>query len=203
MVNVWISVEGSTEEIFVKTILSPHFSPMGIYLHVINMNGKVTLKRVSNEIKKLAYNPGYVTTMYDFYGFEGKDPREDKKSLENKIKSYIDPGISHRVFPHIQMYEFEGLLFSSPMLISNHVSATKPLTNVSSWAQDILNDFDNNPEAINDSWDTAPSKRLEKHTSYKKTIDGLNITKEIGLAEIRQKCVGFNAWVTLIESWRS
>ncbi|MGV8948978.1 MAG: DUF4276 family protein [Candidatus Paracaedibacter sp.] len=61
----------------------------------------------------------------------------------------------------------------------------------------------NNPEAINDSRETAPSKRLEKHTTYRKTTYGPNIAKEIGLSEIRQKCAGFDTWISMIESWRS
>ena len=202
MVNVWISVEGSTEERFTKSTLNDHFAPMGIFLHPVNMGGNITLQRVSDDIKKLAHRDGYVTTMYDFYGFKDKSPGESKDSLEAKIKHSIDnPNISHRVFPYIQMYEFEGLLFSSPMAISNHVDAIIPSAKVLGWAKGILDHFGNNPEKINDSQETAPSKRLEKYTNYKKTIDGPNIAKEIGLFEIRQKCKGFNAWITMIESW--
>ena len=208
MVNVWISVEGSTEEYFITTVLSPHFSSIGIYLHPVNMEGNVTLQRVARDIKMLAYRSGYVTTMYDFYGFKDKSLNETKDSLEGKIKGSIgDPNIARRIFPYIQMHEFEGLLFSSPKILNNNVSITNSITNLSNlsvldWSQKILNDFSNNPEAINDSRETAPSKRLEKYTNYKKTINGPNIAKEIGLSGIRQKCTGFNAWVTMIESWR-
>lgn len=100
------------------------------------------------------------------------------------------------------MYEFEGLLFSSPKAISNHVTPIRPPAKVLDWATGILDIFGGNPEKINDSKDTAPSKRLGKHTNYKKTVDGPNIAKDIGLVEIRQKCQGFNAWITLIESWK-
>lgn len=203
MVNVWISIEGSTEERFVTTLLDPHFSPMGIYLRPVNMEGNVTLQRVAREIKVLANNSGYVTTMYDFYGFKDKNSNETKKSLEDKIKNYIgDSNIAHKVFPYIQMYEFEGLLFSSPMAISNNIGATNSSVKVLSWAQSILDNFNNNPEAINDSRETAPSKRLERYTNYKKTINGPDIAKEIGLSQIRQKCAGFDTWITMIESWR-
>ena len=204
MVNVWISVEGSTEERFIKTTLSPHFWDMGIFLHPINIGGNVTLQRVARDIKMLADRDGYVTTMYDFYGFEGKNLNETKDSLEGKIKNYINnPSVIHKIFPYIQMYEFEGLLFSSPIAINECVSPIQSNpTSISKWAQDILDHFDNNPEAINDSKETAPSKRLNKQTNYKKTIDGPNIAKQIGLIEIRRKCAGFDKWIALIESWR-
>jgi hypothetical protein len=56
------------------------------------------------------------------------------------------------------------------------------------------------PEEINDSKETAPSKRIENHCpSYDKVIDGILIIKEIGLHKIREQCPHFNSWLTRLE----
>lgn len=199
MVKIAISVEGLTEEIFVKTIIKPYLMPKRIIIETIsNLSGNVSLDRTLKDIRGLAHNHNYVTTMYDFYGFKKLDKNETKTSLEAKIKNGSDSKIAHKVFPYIQMYEFEGLLFSSPQSLKNHLNSTEK---VESWAQMILGEFNNNPENINNSTETAPSKRLEKFTDYRKTTHGPNIAKEIGIEGIREKCPGFNDWITLIESW--
>lgn len=181
-------------------VLVPHFAKMAIYLHPVHMGGNVKLETVINEIGRLAYNHGYVTTMYDFYGFKGLDVGETKNSLEAKIKQRIDQNVTHKVFPYIQMYEFEGLLFASPLAIKNHVKAHNN-ADVGDWAQDVVKTFNNLPETINNSRQTAPSKRLQQYTDYKKTIDGPNIAREIGLIAIRNACPHFNHWITMIEGW--
>ena len=54
MVRVGISVEGTTEERFVKTVLSPYLSGKQISVTAIPMNGNVKLDRVRAELKKIA-----------------------------------------------------------------------------------------------------------------------------------------------------
>ncbi len=200
MVRVGISVEGLTEERFMKQVLAPKFSANGIFITPVDIGGNVTIPRVQKELERLAYSFDRVTTLYDFYGFKGKNPGETKESLELRVSACLNPKISHKVFPYIQMYEFEGILFSLPQAIANHVSANDS-SDVALWANNILRNFSDRPETINDSCITAPSKRLETFTDYKKTIDGPNIAKEIGLQEIRIKCSGFNNWIAMIETW--
>ncbi len=200
MVRGAISVEGLTEEIFVKNFLYDYFVSRNIFLTSINMGGNVSINHAKNELEKIAFNFDKVTTMYDFYGFKDKQPSDTKKSLEQKIKTSLNQTIASKVFPYVQMHEFEGLLFSSPAVIGTHVTAQSG-QNVSVWAQGILNNFSGKPEDINNSPVTAPSKRLEQYTSYKKTIDGPSIARAIGLQNIRQQCPGFNAWIAMMENW--
>lgn len=68
------------------------------------------------------------------------------------------------------------------------------------WAQGVLAQFDGNPEQINNSPQTAPSKRLIKHTAYRKTTHGPKIAQTIGIDKIREKCAGFNAWLSQLEA---
>lgn len=196
MVRVGISVEGATEERFVKMVLAPYLAAKQIYLTPISVGGAINLDRIRSELKRMASSFSYVTTFYDFYGFQGSEQGETKASLELKIKEHAHPSIQAKLIPYVQMYEFEGLLFTSPEAIAMHLSGD----NLMSWAQAVLSQFNNNPEDINDSTETAPSKRLIQKTNYRKTTHGPNIAEEIGIEILREKCVGFDEWLVSLES---
>jgi hypothetical protein len=58
-----------------------------------------------------------------------------------------------------------------------------------------------NPELINDSEQTSPSKRiLQCVPEYDKPTDGIEITEKIGLAGLRKKCRHFNGWIEKLEN---
>lgn len=196
MVRVGISVEGATEERFVKMVLAPYLAAKQIYVTPVSVGGAINLDRIRSELKRMASSFSYVTTFYDFYGFQGSEQGETKASLELKIKEHAHPSIQAKLIPYIQMYEFEGLLFTSPEAIAMHLSGDKLM----SWAQAILSQFNNSPEDINDSTETAPSKRLIQKTNYRKTTHGPNIAEEIGIDVLREKCVGFDEWLVRLES---
>ncbi|MEQ1739730.1 MAG: DUF4276 family protein [Methyloglobulus sp.] len=198
MVRVGISVEGLTEERFIKILIDPHLSPKGIYVTPVSMDGNVSIDRVRHELKNLIYSFDYVSTFYDFYGFKHKDDGETKLTLEAKINESVKVELREKVIPYVQMYEFEGLLFSSPGAIAS-VLQDESLIN---WANRILEEHNDNPEKVNDSRETAPSKRLEKATNYRKTTHGPNIAKEIGLLKIREMCSGFDLWLKKLEELR-
>ena len=195
MVRVGISVEGLTEERFVLAILTPYLAPKNIYVTPINMRGNVNIDRVRSELKKMAKDFDYVTTLYDFYGFQKKEKNEDKESLEQKLLDGVHDSIKRKLIPYVQMYEYEGLLFSCPDSIGEILQEP----DAAKKANEILNQFNNNPESINDSPETAPSKRLTKQTAYRKTTHGPDIAKAIGIQKIRSKCQGFDQWVSKLE----
>ena len=199
MVRVGISVEGTTEERFVQMVLSPYLAQKQVYITPISMGGDVKLDRVKSELKKIANNFDYVTTFYDFYGFKGKLDSDNKASLEQKMHSHAHASIQAKLIPYVQMYEFEGLLFSCPTAMGSVLTQLDFQAGVEVWANDILAQFESNPEKINDSPQTAPSKRLESNTNYRKTTHGPNIAKQIGMQKLRDVCVGFNDWVTRLE----
>lgn len=199
MVRIGISVEGTTEERFVEMVLSPYLAQKNIYITPISMNGDVKLDRVKSELKKIGNSFDYVTTFYDFYGFKGKLQEDTKASLEQKMLEHAHPSIQGKLIPYVQMYEFEGLLFSSPIAMHNTLNQPNFDPSVETWASNILMQFGNDPEKINDSPQTAPAKRLESNTSYRKTTHGPNIAKEIGIAKLRDSCVGFNGWLNSLE----
>lgn len=199
MVRVGISVEGTTEERFVRMVLAPYLEQKQIYITPISMGGDVKLGRVKSELKKIANSFDYVTTFYDFYGFKGKLDSDTKASLEQKMHSHAHASIQAKLIPYVQMYEFEGLLFSCPTAMGSVLTHLDFQATVEVWAQGILAQFESNPEKINDSPQTAPSKRLEGNTNYRKTTHGPNIAKQIGIKKLRDTCTGFNQWLTQLE----
>ena len=61
---------------------------------------------------------------------------------------------SRRLIPYVQMHEFEALLFSDPKLLADGLELPDCAT-----TQSIRDQFQS-PEEINDSEQTAPSKRI-------------------------------------------
>lgn len=200
MVRIGISVEGTTEERFVEMVLSPYLVQKQIYVTPISMGGDVKLDRVKSELKKMANSFDYVTTFYDFYGFKGKLQEDTKGSLEQKMFNHAHKSIQAKLVPYVQMYEFEGLLFTSPTAMHASLNQLNSDADVESWASEILSQFGHDPEKINDSPQTAPSKRLENNTNYRKTTHGPNIAKQIGIAQLREKCEGFDQWLDSLEA---
>ena len=196
MVRLAISIEGSTEERFIKMVLAPHLQKRRIHVTPISLDGGITIGRIRKELNPLASSFDVVTTLYDFYGFQGKSADENKVSLEEKIKNSVSNKLQGKVIPYIQMYEFEGLLFASPRAIEDNIEQI----GLADWAKEILRQFGNDPERINDSPQTAPSKRLLSRTDYIKTVHGPNIAKDIGLDTLREKCTGFGEWLSRLET---
>ena len=57
----------------------------------------------------------------------------------------------------------------------------------------------NNPELVNNSPETAPSKRILKaYSSYQKITDGTNICRDLGIQKIREHCPHFDNWISTI-----
>jgi len=159
------------------------------------MRGNISIDRVKHEINKMMYSFDYVSTFYDFYGFKGIKEEDTKEILEKRILHLIPETMQEKLIPYIQMYEFEGLLFSSPADMAFILQNKE----IKSWAENILKEFNGNPELINNSSQTAPSKRLMS-TSYRKVTHGPDIALKTGLNGIRKKCTGFDEWLKRLEN---
>lgn len=223
MTRVLIICEGNTEADFVKKIIAPHLSGFGInaFSPLLGKPGKkggdVRSARVIGDVTTFLKNDktALCTTFFDFYGMKSdvpgrgeagnkSDHKEKKRIVENAIFKAVEERVgdsARRFKPYIQMYEFEGLLFSNIQKMSSKLSDGD-----NEVAQKIQSEFGKiletkSPEEINDSRETAPSKRIEKMVlSYKKTTDGIDIAKDISLQEIRKKCPLFNEWMIWLES---
>lgn len=196
MTRVAISVEGQTEERFVKNILAPKLALEGVYPMpiLLGAGGDVTVERLASDMSKFVWSFDFVTSLVDFYGFrnKGSDTREDlerriKQSAINKInRNALDDS---RIFPYVQQHEFEALLFSDPRAFSILPSVTDGIVDD---LLSIRSRFDN-PEDIDDSPDSAPSKRIKKLIPrYGKVVAGSLVADEIGLEKIRAECPRFH-----------
>lgn len=217
MNRVIIICEGPTEKEFCNDVLQPYFSKKEIFIHnpVIKQSngGIVAWNALKNEIIRYLKHEkkAFVTTFIDYYGLESNYPKwHEAKKESNKFKSmdlmehamleFIDESFRARFIPYIQLHEFEGLLFSDKDAILNNFD--KEEINDIKYLNETIENF-KSPELINDSYETAPSRRLSriiKGYGAEKSVYGSIIAKEIGLEKIRNKCKRFNSWIEKIEN---
>ena len=209
MIRVAISVEGQTEREFVKKTLLPHLEQYNLFITPIivttskdrcgtkHKGGCINIDRIKNEIKKLLPSFDYVTTFYDFYGFS-KRPANNVDELEEILFNLFN---NRKFIPYIQKYEFETLLFSKPEYF-NELFGDDTITKE---MQKIIEQFQDDIESINDSPQTAPSKRIEELFEnigeyYNKVFYGEAIASEIGLETIRKRAKRFDRWLEKLEA---
>ncbi len=216
MKEVVIFVEGQTEEAFINQVVAPALYRFEVYLYPRMLGtssrgkgGAITYERLKfytrNTLRQR--QDTYLTTFFDLYGL-GNDfpeaaaiakinsPGDKATRLETTLHQHITAEFAiqpERFFPHIQPYEYEGLLFSDV----EKLTQTEPL-----WArqQDKLAKVRAafaSPEHINNSYETKPSKRLEDSLSpkYRKVRHGPLIAKNITLPTIEKECPHFKSWM--------
>ena len=124
MIRLAVSVEGQTEEEFVKVVLDEHLRPLGVAPEPVLIGigaraggGSVTVRRLASDMALLYHSHDSVTSLVDFYGFQRKGDRS-VEALETHLREKTGEQVGagwdeNKVFPYVQMYEFEGLLFSN------------------------------------------------------------------------------------------
>lgn len=221
MANILIIVEGQTEEQFYKHLVQHELQnedgSYRHYLQVVVMPSKrnvysrnhkggafsydVCLDNIRRFLRQASHCDLVLLTL-DYYGlhesFKQNLPSQPF-SLEDKILAIQhrledEIGTQHFKF-RLQVHEFEAYLFSSPEMVVSHFQEPAKLQVL----QEILAKFGNNPELINDNMATAPSKRLAAiFPKFGKTTDGIAIAGKTGIAQIRQRCAGFDGICQLI-----
>lgn len=206
MSRVLVFVEGQTEETFVRDLLVPYFAPLGIYLTPIlaqtspgHKGGIVSYGKVKHQVTRLCRQDhgAYVTTLIDYYGLptdfpdthnQAQDAHQRVLQIEQALQQDID---EPNFIPNLLLHEFEALLFSAPAKFAEWLDDSEPVAELEA----IRAAFDS-PEHINNSPQTAPSKRiLALVPNYKKTLHGPLIAEDIGLDAIRAQCPHFNRWI--------
>jgi hypothetical protein len=137
--------------------------------------------------------------------------RQRLVSIEDRLAQEVEERISHNVLwhghfiPHIQPHEFEALLLSLPDETAFTLSSSHPDVSVDDLAgklRNIVANF-NSCEEINDSYDTAPSRRLASLTPYRKGKSSgaheWQIFQRGKLESVRQACPHFSAWLSKLE----
>jgi len=217
-VEIVALVEGSTERVFLADLVAPYLAGRGVYLTPIVISkpgqkgGDVKFARVRNDIGlHLKQRPDtYLTLFLDYYAIRSDWPglaearqqitpadKADRINLatyDEVEKLFGEYGVYWRFLPYIAMHEFEALLYSDPQTLAAQLG-------VSPTEIEAILTACGEPEAIDDSPLTAPSKRLEALSiRFKKTTTGIAIAQAIGLATMRQQCPLFNDWLTTVEN---
>lgn len=226
MTRLLVHVEGETEESFVNEILGRHLQDHGYSKVSARLVGNARARTRRGGIRSweavrsdivghLKEDMGGVaTTMVDYYGLPqrgaGAWPGRavaasmsfDKRAstvegalyedVRATMGATFDPG---RFVPFVLMHEFEALLFSD----CERFAAVIGRPEVTDRLRAIRATF-STPEEIDDSPETAPSKRIKEIVSgYEKPFMGTLAALEIGLERIRRECRHFDGWLTRME----
>ncbi len=226
MKYVNIVVEGDTEETFVSDVMIPYFAPLNIYLSARKIttgwdkiNNKKAKGGIQNFIKFrnevlnwIESDRGRADTFYtsfvDLYAFPKDkfspytpqiqnltDPYQKIQALEAAIAQEIgDP----KFIPYVQLHEFETFILADPnRLIVMYPDGHRGIKGLKA---DI---GDSSPEEVNETFETAPSKRIIKFfPAYEaeKSQVGPMVAEDIGMAKLRAKCPHFDEWLTKLET---
>lgn len=218
-------VEGQTEYAFVEQQLQPHFWQWNVQIRptypgrIYKRGGVRHWQAIKGDILRTLKErrDRVCTTMFDFYAmpadwpgcFEARKaswPERGKimeQALHADIAQATGPNFNPaRFIPYIQIHEFEALLFTNVDALAMTLSAQNPpqTQTLAQRLQAIVDEFQN-PEAIDDGPETAPSKRILKLApGYHKTLHSPIVISHTGLARLRQACVNFDRWIQRLEA---
>jgi len=221
-VEVFVFVEGQTEEAFVNRLLGPHLAPRGVHLHPIlpgkpstsgTRGGGVPTYRVLKRdlLRELSSDTTHqvmLTTMIDLYGLPSDypghsqaasltDPHVRAKHIEHAMLADVGDA---RLMPYLQVHEFEALLLAEPESIAvaypdHEAQALQLAADVKGFA---------NPELIDDGPQTHPSARIAARIPrYGKVAGGELVALAIGLERMRERCPHFAEWPAALEALAS
>jgi hypothetical protein len=225
MRQLYLYVEGQTEQTFADVVLKPHLAQFDVFLMGAVLaefgrkkqkvsRGGVTrytpfTRGLTSLIKQHNRQSVTISTMIDLYAlpddFPGwteaekfrVDPMSRVVRLEQELASDINPNPT-RFIPYIQLHEYEALLFVDPTKMSMFYSEyPEELAELLKIAE-----ANPHPELIDDGKQTAPSKRIIAHLpDYEdaKPVVGPQVAERIGLSALRAKCSHFDHWVKSLE----
>jgi hypothetical protein len=213
MARVRVIVEGQTEERFVSGPLAASLAMHRVFVTPTlvgapgHRGGNVNYARVKNDVvTALKQDEGvYCTTLLDLYRLGDSFPSliPDRKlvgqervlDVEMALHQEVSREVPHlrpdlRFIPYVQIYEFEGLLFSNPTALAEAM-----------FREDLADKLEQiraafpTPEDINDGPRTAPSKRLlDLEPRYVKVISGTRAAQNMGVQTIYEHCPRFRSW---------
>lgn len=223
-IEIYIVVEGQTEQTFVRDVLAPSMVHKGIFLYPAligkpgHKGGDIRFDKAKNDIGHFLRqrNDTYISTMFDYFRIDSQWPgkAEVLRQTQNGtaltashkaeileaatsneiVKTFPGCNTENRFVSYIEMHEFEAMLFSDADILAEKTEIDVSKIN------EILVKY-NNPEEINDDPANAPSKQLEAlKNGYRKVANGKTISETIGVQTIRRQCVHFNNWLTKLES---
>ncbi len=219
-INIFIIVEGKTEQRFIWELLAPYMAEKGIYLRASipgrrkhnKEGGNVKFSRVKMSIEQYLKQrkDTNISLLVDYYGISSDWPgyAKSKKEKDHTRKAAVmnqataaevqklfpEQNRNERFIPYVSMHEIESLYFSDPACIAKHLNIREK--DVVAIVQEC-----GEPEKINDHTASAPSKRLKQLSgNFEKTSIGMTIASEIGISKMREACPLFNDWLNRLEA---
>jgi hypothetical protein len=224
MIRLFFYVEGQTEQAYVGRVLKGHLARFGVMVEgairvstgkkhgVVHRGGGRHYAPLKKDLQNLLRQHKGAeirfTTMFDLYklyhDFPGTAeadklrhlPRERVKKLET---AFADDIGDRRLIPHVQLFEFETILFCDPDAFAFYYeNRAKDIAELKKMAEEV-----DTPERINDGEDSAPSKRIAKlfsdYPDAKPDAPAV-ISEAIALQVVREKCPHFSQWLGILEA---
>lgn len=216
-----VHVEGHTEESFVNEVLAPHLLGHGFATvragFIGGGRGGITSWTIAQRdiVNHLRDDPTCVaTTMVDYYGLprtgtaawpgraetaelpDGDKPGAIEERLAASVAEEMGAAFDrNRFVPYVMMHEFEALLFSDCAAFAEAIA--RP--HLREALQEIRDAFAS-PEEIDDSPNSAPSKRVQALVAgYQKPWMGTLAALAVGLDAMRVACPHFGRWLNRLE----
>ena len=221
-VHLCVLTEGQTGEAFVRDVLAPRLSHLGVYPVARSvLTGRKRGRNYRGGVKQYAHVRNDLgrwlrersapncrfTTLIDLYalpadfpGYAGamgeRDVQRRVAALESAFRADIADA-RDRFLPYIQLHEFEALLFSAleafVYTFPDQEADVRRLV-------DVAQEF-GSPEKIDDGHDTCPSRRIQSvFPGHRKVLFGPMLALEIGLDPMRAACPHFNEWLGRLEA---
>jgi len=229
-VHVLALVEGKTEQAFVTTLLTAHLNKHRVDI-IARLPGRAERRGGvrpwqsvrANILHTLRKWRGCVcTTMFDFYAMpsdwpgrtdaanrKGYSPDQKgnhvEQALLDDLAAHTGADFRRELFiPYVQVHEFEAILFSNVATMATTLAQFCPGSSEADLLdafQSILAEKSGQAEAINDNYDTCPSRRITALVrDYRKFAYGPTIAARIGLDTIRAACPHFGQWLGRLEA---
>nr|WP_320037267.1 DUF4276 family protein [uncultured Bacteroides sp.] len=216
--------EGPTEDRFVQKVLKPYLKDFGIVVKTQLLltnkkknirGGMISYERAKNDLllwikqhSTKTYETHYFTTMFDLYalpddfpGFAAANKKTNCYDTVHLLEAEFGKDVTSDCFiPYIQLHEFEALVFCGlEYLLVDYPDMTKEVESL----REVLTRYDQNPEKINNSPSTAPSRRIikafESKHHYDKPKQGEFVTDKVGIAGLKDRCSHFKEWIEKLE----
>lgn len=222
-IEIYIVVEGQTEQTFVRDVLAPFMAFKKRYMYPVligkpdHKGDDIRFDNAKNDIGNFLRqrNDIYISTMFDYFRIDPQWPGKadvlmhvqngttltashkaeilETATRNEIVRIFPDCDSEIRFVPYIEMHEFEALLFSDADILAEKTEIDVSLI------QRIVKAYDN-PEEINEDPVKAPGKRLESlKNGYRKVAMGKTVSEAIGIERIRSQCPHFNEWLTKLE----
>lgn len=218
--------EGQTEERFCAQVLKDYLKSFDIVVkpQILVTNKKKNcrggllhfaqverdLSQMFKQFRDTDYEQHWFTSMFDFYALPDEFPGYDEQIVDHGLRvvhleEALGEHFNHdRFIPYIQLHEFEALVFAGLDKLKAQYAPDRKLDKAITKLENALEQHNGNPEEVNDSPVTAPSKRiiaaLAGLHNYNKKMTGPDVAKAVGINNLKTKCAHFALWLDKLES---